>query len=184
MLHNDARSCTMSHRAAHQRRIEHDIAVLSSIEHTEAAKRGKREGLSREENWLARSDPEMTTIFRHRKGATPTLLARRMGMGRGGSGLTEWRRKDASDPGRQSEAAEHVLRRVDCFPRFVHEDEPKLGVVCGLNKRESYSPLDRDRAACLLAVIRDEPVCPIPRSNFSRGESINHHRNGLRLVRC
>jgi hypothetical protein len=126
----------------------------------------------------------MTTIFRHRKGATPTLLARRMGMGRGGSGLTEWRRKDASGPGRESEAAGHVLGRVDGFSGFVCKDEPKPGVVDGLGERESCSPPDRDRAAHLLAVIRDELVCPVPRSNFSGGESINHHRMNLRLVCC
>ena len=37
MLHDNARSRMQPHRVAHQRKIKHDIAVPSSIEHTEAA---------------------------------------------------------------------------------------------------------------------------------------------------
>src|SRR5271165_5083125 len=122
------------------------------------------------------------TIVPTYKGATPTLLARRLGMGRSGSGPAEWPVENASGPRQKPGAAGSVLRRVDGLLGLVVEDEPEFGVGLNLDKRETFSPLDRDRAARSLAVVLDEPVCPAPRSNLSRGESVNHHRISLRLV--
>lgn len=80
------------------------------------------------------------------KEAAPTLLARRLGMGRGGFGTAEWRRHDASGGGRQSAAAWRrvLLCRLGDLVGCADEHVPTGTIVGDRDERQTSAPVTRD----------------------------------------
>jgi hypothetical protein len=149
--------------------------ALHPTEHTDAAKRGEREGRRDVEVPMLDSAP-MTKTFPQRTGATPTLLARHLGMGRGGSGLAEWPGKDASDPGCNPGVAEHrSLRRLGDLVGHFGEHVPERSFGGNRDKRQSVALLTRDGNAGGFSPLVNEGVCTVPGDSIPG--SVSHHRH-------
>jgi hypothetical protein len=104
-----------------------------------------------------------TPIFPDGKGATPTLLARRFGMGQGRSDRpAEWPGKVLSDHGRKPEAAECVLGRLGDLVRHSDEHVPKRTFSGNRDERQPVALLARDGKAGGFSPLVNEGVGTVP----------------------
>jgi hypothetical protein len=109
--------------------------------------------------------------FPQLKGATPTLLARRLGLGRGGSGLAEWPVEDASGPRRKPGTAEHLLRRLGALDGLAHQDVPERSFLADRNERQRVALVSPYGDASGFSPLADEGICARPWSCFSRAKA-------------
>lgn len=101
----------------------------------------------------------VTMIFPQNTGATPTLLARRLGMGRGSSFDAERHGKDASGTRRIGHRQRRALGRLGRLGGVSHQDVPNwpFGGDCD---RQSFANLTPHGNAKALAVAASEDIGP------------------------
>jgi hypothetical protein len=119
----------------------------------------------------------MTTILPKHKGATPTLLARRLGMGRGGSGTAERPVENASDPRQKPGVAERSLRGLRNRGRVVHEHEGDWLLVCGrdYHQRQPVSGVAPHSKTEVFPVVPTQGVGTAESGDSARVEQNNRH---------
>lgn len=118
----------------------------------------------------------MTTVTT-KKGATPTLLAKRLGIGRGSSGPAEWLDENASGPRQKmSRTAGLALRRLHGLVRHFDEDVPERILNFGRRERQPIAlgePYGGDTS--VFSVVAFEGICTSIRGDFPRLVADNRH---------
>jgi hypothetical protein len=118
----------------------------------------------------------MTTMsLPRKKEVTPTLLARRLGMGRGDFGLAEWPGKIASGSRRKAGAAGAFLSRLGEFAWHGYQDVPDWRLdICRCDERQTISDIEPQSNPDRFAVVADDVVRT--RMNRSLAGFVSMHR--------
>jgi hypothetical protein len=161
-------SCHKAWNASITRRNHRHIAVLRTNEHVGSRQTRHREG-HLPSNQAARTQHQAMPVPQ-KKGATPTLLARRLGMGRGSSVLAERPENNACVRGQNNvPTRRRELRRLRGLVRNIDEDVPERFCFGCQHHRQPLPRRARDDEASDFAPLAHEGVCALPRSFISGG---------------